>query len=53
MASLHRDIQQIQLTNLSQGAINVTVTDGNGCSLSDSETITEPTAISGSMGATY
>jgi hypothetical protein len=38
------------VSNLSTGLISVTVTDGNGCSLSDNETITEPTAVSASMG---
>ena len=38
------------VSNLPAGLISVTVTDGNGCSLSDNETITEPTAVSASMG---
>jgi uncharacterized protein affecting Mg2+/Co2+ transport len=37
-------------TNLSAGPISVTIEDGNGCTATANETITEPTAISASMG---
>ena len=38
------------VTNLSTGLITVTIEDGNGCTATANATITEPTAVSATMG---
>jgi gliding motility-associated-like protein len=39
-------------TGLAAGTYNVTVTDANGCSITDQATINEPTAVSATVAAT-
>jgi hypothetical protein len=40
------------LSNLTAGAYTVTVTDGNGCTIVSSSTITEPVVLSGTIATT-